>query len=138
MAALREAKETLEKALDEKTQGFVKGLEEIKTRLDGAELDKSFLVVAQGDEDLAAKVKAEYLRIVKNEDTDEEKRKKMGDAYRLASGYSASPSVLNRVLGSAGAPGGGAGAGSKVKPELVEFGRKFGLTQEDFQKYGKQ
>lgn len=61
----------------------------------------------------------------------------MGDAYRLASGYSASPSVLGRVLGSSGAPGGGAGGGTQYKPELVELGAKFGLTPEDFKKYGK-
>jgi len=134
MAALRAGKEAAEKKVEELTKGLVTGLEDIKKRLDGAELDKSFITIAGGDEELAEKVKAEYNRIVKPDDTDEEKRKKMGDAYRLASGFTAAPSVLSRVLGSGGAPQAGAGT-TATKPELIDLGRKFGLTPEDFTKY---
>lgn len=138
MAALRTAKEAAEAKVTELTKGFVTGLEDIKKRLDDNELEKALITVAQGDEELAQKVKAEYLRIVKPEDSDEEKRKKMGDAYRLASGFTPSPSVLGRVLGSGGAPNAGASGSGSTKPELVAFGQKFGLTEEDFKKYGKQ
>jgi hypothetical protein len=138
MAALRTAKEAAENAVEELKKGLVTGIEDLRKRLDENELDKALITVAQGDEELAQKVKAEYLRIVKPDDNDEEKRKKMGDAYRLAAGYSPSPSVLGRVLGSGGAPNTVASGGGAAKPELVEFGRKFGLTEEDFKKYGKK
>jgi TolA-binding protein len=138
MAALRQAKEAAEAAVEGLKKGLVSGIDDLKKRLDENELDKALITVAQGDDELAQKVKAEYLRIMKPEDNDEEKRKKMGDAYRLASGYSPSPSVLGRVLGSGGAPNVGASGSGAAKPELVEFGRKFGLTEEDFKKYGKK
>lgn len=138
MAALRTAKEAAEAAVEDLKKGLVSGIDDLKKRLDENELEKALITVAQGDEDLAQKVKAEYLRIMKPEDSDEEKRKKMGDAYKLASGYSPSPSVLGRVLGSGGAPNGGAGGNAAAKPELVAFGQKFGLTEEDFKKYGNK
>lgn len=137
MAALRKKAEDATAEVEKIKTQIVTELPAIKKRLDDADLDRSLLAVAEGDEDLAKKIKVEYERIVKPEDTDEEKRKKMGDAYRLASGYTASPNVLSRVLGSSGAPGGGAG-GSTYKPEFVALGRNFGLTPEDFEKFSKK
>jgi len=138
MAALRQAKEAAEAKVNEMTKGLVEQIGGIKKQLDDAQLDKGFIAIAQGDEELAAKVKAEFDGMVKPDDSDEVRREKMGKAYRLASGYTALPSALNRVLGSSGAPQGGAGAGKQHKPELVDFGRRFGLTEEDFKKYGNK
>src|SRR3954471_2313254 len=65
MAALRTAKEAAEKKVEELTKGLVIGLEDVKKQLDDSKLDKSFITIAGGDEELAEKVKAEYNRIVK-------------------------------------------------------------------------
>ena len=136
MANLRKAKETAEAEvlkLKDTVMGEIGGL---KKKFDDVELEKTFIAISQGDLELAKKVQIEYESIVKPDDTEEAKRKKMGDAYKLAAGYSASPSIMGRVLGSAGAPAGG-GQSNNTKPELVEFGKKFGLTEEDWKKHGR-
>lgn len=135
MAALRQKAEAAQEKADKLAASVVGELGTIKKRLDDAELDKALIAVADGDVEMSKKIKAEYERIVKPEDTEEERRKKMGDAYKLASGYSASPSVMGRIIGSAGAPLAGGGSAA-TKPELVEFGRRFGLTEDDFKKFG--
>lgn len=136
MAALRKKAEEAQEKADKLAASVVGELGTIKKRLDDAELDKALISVADGDVELSQKIKVEYERIVKPEDTEEERRKKMGDAYRLASGYTASPSVLNRVLGSGGAPLAGGGSPAN-NPALVEFGRRFGLTPDDFKNFSK-
>lgn len=138
MAALRKKAEDATAEVEKLKTGVISELGTIKKRLDDSELDKALIAVADGDLELSKKIKGEYERIVKPEDTEEERRKKMGDAYRLASGYTASPSALNRVLGSGGAPLAGGGGGGSIKPELVALGRNFGLTAEDFEKFGKK
>lgn len=137
MAALRKKAEEAQEKADKLAASVVGELGTIKKRLDDAELDRSLIAVADGDTEMAKKIKAEYERIVKPDDTEDERRKKMGDAFKLASGHTPSPSVMGRIIGSAGAPLAGAG-GSATKPELVEFGRRFGLTEDDFKKFGNK
>jgi hypothetical protein len=136
-AALRDAKDKAEKDLAEMKANLVTGLDAVNKRLNDAELRSTFIQIAGGDEELAKKIQTEYESIVKADDTDEVKREKMGKAYKIAAGLSASPSVFNRVLGSAGAPPSGGGTPT-YSPELVNLGARFGLTPEDFAKFGKK
>jgi len=132
MAALRMKAEGAEKKVDELKENIMKELGTLKTAIEGKDLTSTFLQLADGDTEIAKKIEAEYKDIVRPDDAEEVKKQKIRKAYQLAVGVK-SPGILNRILGSAGAPNPNAGAGIKSwPPELVGLGKKMGLTEEDF------
>jgi hypothetical protein len=104
------------------------------------ELDSTVSRIAEGDSELAKKIKDTYEAMVKTDDTDEVKRKKLGDAYKV-NVTSASPDILQSVVGSAGAPPANAGENPGNFPEaVIALGARMGLTRDDFKnkKYVKK
>lgn len=104
------------------------------------DLRDTVLRISEGDVDLAKKIEDDYKLMVKDGDTDELKREKLGKAYKLNAG-TVSPDIMSRVIGSAGAPPSNAGDPTVGGfPEaLVQMGARLGLSRDDFKnrKYQK-
>ena len=138
VAALRKSKEELGKKVEELEGKITSEINTLKQVLDGKELDRNIQTLSEGDEELGKKIKYFYDQNIKPEDTDEVKRSKLGDAYKLASGGKKS-NVLDSVIGSGGAgKGSGSGGSDNFSPDLVALGNKLGLSADDFKKYGKR
>jgi len=138
VAALRIAKESAEKKIIDLETLIKNEIGGIKTLIGRKELENNIKSLSEGDEELGKKIEFQFNRIVKDTDSDEERKKKLGEAYVLASGGKPS-NILNKVLGSSGAPikqSGGAAAG--FSSELVGLGKKLGITEEDIKKYNKK
>ena len=134
MAKLREGRETIEKQIEDLKDKMAAGLGELAKKQDDVALDQRLNLLSDGDPEIMKKIKFEYQRITRPDDTQEEKDKKLSDAYRLAVGSTPSQSVMSRVLGSGGAPNSSPqrGVGSWPQP-LVELGKRLGLSDKDFE-----
>ncbi len=137
VAALRKSKEELGKKVEQLEGKITSEINTLKQVLDGKELDRNIETLSEGDEELAKKIKHFYDQNIKPEDTEEVKRSKLGDAYKLASGGKKS-NVLDSVIGSGGAGKGNSGGSENFSPDLVALGSKLGLTQKDFETYGRK
>ena len=137
---LRKQKEAAEAALEAMKTNVISKLSEFSSLQESKELDRTISSIAEGDAELAKKIKDTYTEYVKDNDSEEVKRKKLGDAYRL-NAPTASPDVLQSVLGGGGAPKSGQETTPGNFPEsLIAFGAKFGLSRDDFKgrKYTKK
>lgn len=89
-----------------------------------------------GDEDLRKAIKENYAVINKPEGTRDEIAQRVKDAYLLSldtndllGGVSVAPQGPGRAVGS--------GGGKPKNEEVVELGRKFGISDDDWNKYSK-
>ena len=135
--ALREEKEKIEKENKELKGQLSEQIVGIKSSIEKDKIDNTISVMAAGDEEVAKKIKFHYDRIIKPEDTDEEKKAKLGDAFKLALGGDKTPDVLSSTMSAAGA-GKIVGNKTSFSPELIELGNKFGLSEEDIKKHGQK
>ena len=134
--ALREEKEKIENENKELKGKLSEQINGIKSSIEKDKIDNTISVMAAGDEEIAKKIKFHYDRIIKPEDTEEEKKVKLSDALKLALGGTATPNVLNNTMSAAGA-GKPVGGKSTFTPDLIDLGNKFGLSEEDIKKYGQ-
>jgi DNA repair exonuclease SbcCD ATPase subunit len=137
--ALRQAKEELEnkvKTLETQVPDM------IRTAQVQAYVEEATERLAQGDKDLAAKIKIQFERLKSASDTKEEAAKKLRDAYTLAqAGEPTGPDPLMSIISSAGAgPQSSPRSDTSSKP-LNEIQKavasKLGITDEDVKKYNK-
>lgn len=131
IAALREARDAALKDLDAFKTNAASELGKMKTDMESKQLDETFTKISEGDADLAKSIKENYESIVKDTDTPEQRAKKMGDAYRLAVGTSASPEVSRNFFSGAGAPPKMNETTGNWPQPLVELAGRLGLTPED-------
>lgn len=127
---LEEQKKELEQQIDQK----IKGVEDKRIQEKVEEKINSF---AQGDEELAKKIKFHYGRIGDVATNDKEINQKLVDAFILATKRD-SVDVIDGAISSRGAPVISRKGITKISPELKQVGEKMGITEEDFKKYGKQ
>ena len=151
---LDDAKEALEKA-NSKDQNFsnlrktvddlTKQLgEKVKEGIQEHNSNEAIKSMSDGDEELEKKIRLAFETTLKAvvPKTPEEAAKKVQDAYIIATGGQSGPKPGPRGFG----PGGGApprfkqGDGkSDLKQEVKDLGKnRFGLTEEDINKYDKQ
>lgn len=129
----------LEIKVKDQEDSFTKQITEIKTSTDQKEIDRIVDRVSGGDVELKKKI-VESMKQLSSmpHTTDEEKLRKVEAAYKLSTPNPV-PSILNHDIMYSGGAGGGSGEPDANKPSqaLVDFGaRYFGLTAEDFKKYG--
>lgn len=147
---LRRGVEKLEKELDKVRVEADQKVSSIRDGMSDTALETAVTALAGEDAELAKKVRFHFKESLKNvkAETTEEFKNKIKNAYLLAAGAPADPNLLSgSTYGSGGSgpgptrPGGGGGGGGgvKLKPELVDMGKRFfGLVEDDFTKYDKQ
>jgi hypothetical protein len=110
--------------------------QEIKATEKSRMVDSVLREVAGSDEELQKKAKYHFDRMKDSElaTTKEEVEKSMKDALILARGGQSTPSI-NQVVSSSGAPV-STPQTKEYTPELKNAGSSFGLSAEDFEKYG--
>jgi len=93
---------------------------------------------AGDDEELKEAIIEQYGLINKPEGTKAEIRQKVKDAYTMAVGVEEGD-LLDSKVSSPSGPGRSVGedGGGDLSPELKDMGKKFGLSDEDFNKFGK-
>lgn len=139
---LRKAKEKAEQDLKEFKDSFGTKLNEIEKKVDGGGVEQAIGQLSEGDAEMAKKIKFQYDRIAKAEDTADERKQKLIDAATLAKGSRPAPSLLNGVLS-------GASSYSKedmkditenggIKPELAGLAKNLGITDKDVAKFGNK
>ncbi len=109
----------------------------LKNMIVAKELDQNIKVLADGDEELAKKIKLHYDEMLKPEDDEKKRNEKLGQAYVLATGGKPNNDVMKDVISGAGGPNKNPGSNKGFSPDLVGLGAKLGLSPEDFKKYGK-
>lgn len=136
---LREAKEAAEKRADEANKKLENEVTGIKKLITDDAYNTTIEMLAGKDEDLKKKIEFHYKRLSDPADTKQAIEKKLRDAYILAAGgppsgvgmeaFVSGAAPITNILKS--------NASTTIKPEVKEFGKaKFGLTDEDFVKYG--
>lgn len=144
---LRDAKEKLEKDLKSKEDEHEKTIKDLNSKLgeqEGKEMEdytnKAIELYVGDDKDTKDKIDFHIENSLKSmpRGTKEEVDALLKSAFTLATGQQDDDKISN-VLSSAGDGGsGGSGGGTKVKPELVEAGKNFGLNDEDFKNAEKK
>jgi ABC-type transporter Mla subunit MlaD len=131
IGALREARDKALKDLEDFKTNIVTELGRKQTEDQQKQLEQTIATIAEGDAELAKKIKEIYDGNVKDSDTPEQRQKKLGDAYRLAVGSAPSGDVLRTIGSNAGAPPRINEATGNWPQPLVELAGRLGLSQDD-------
>ena len=141
-AELRKQKEQAEKDLKEYKDSISKELGEIKNQLGSSEMNTAIAQLADGDVEMEKKIKFHLARIVRSEDTAEERKQKLVDAATLARGSRPAPNLMAGIIGSASGVDkdnmGGFAQSGDISPEAKALASKFGLSDKDIAKFGKK
>lgn len=139
-AELRKAKDAAEAKLKEFETGIGAKIADIEKQLPGNNVDESIKTLAEGDSEVAKKIKFHFDRISKPEDTVEEKRLKLIDATTLARGKAPTPNLISGVLGRSGGFSKedmkDQEGTSTIKPELAGLAKSMGISDKDAARYG--
>lgn len=134
---LKDEKEAITKELNEKIDKIGKEFNDYKEGIVGGARTKLLASLSGGDKDLQAKIELKANNLTGYPQTPEGESQKLQDAYTLATGNKATPSMLDGVTG-AGARGDGGGA-PKATGETENskaIGTALGVSPESSKKYG--
>lgn len=133
-SALRAQKEELENKIAEITKTQDTKFKEIESKITNSTLEKMIKDKATGDPEMEKKIRHHYSRLSDPADSPEAIEKKLADATLLATGgvnpggraFSAAGGIPRVVVNA-----------KPMSPELVEAGKKFGISDEDIKKFDK-
>lgn len=135
----RKAIEAKEKEIADLKTSMATTLQEMKDFVVGRSVNELIKKVSGGDAEVAKKIRHHFdktLGAMKAE-TDDEIAEKITAALKLADVKSANPGALDDVAGSGGANGGNNNNdANKPSSALVDFGKKFNISEDDWKKYG--
>lgn len=129
--SLRTAKEVAEKALRDATDKHAQEISDLRNVNVKEAKDKLFNLIVGGDKNLEEKMKFHLDSTLKAmpEGTKEEIDAKYKAAYTLAAGHSEDDKISNIISSAGGSEFGGK---ANVSSDLREVGKKFGLTDKDW------
>lgn len=126
---LREKSERLEKEMKEKEEAFEKEKQELQEKIPDPN-DALIKEVTRGDEELMGKIKARLAEYKEPPADEETFKQRLKDAY-IVETVEDVPDALAPVIGSGG--GGDVPTEAEgVSPDLVELGKSFGLSGDDW------
>ena len=138
-AEVRKQKELAEQKVKDLQKTQETEIEGLKKLITGNAFENGLDTLAGDDKDLREKITFHYNRIKDPSDTKKDIEKKLRDAYILATGTTPETRGVDLSSFSSGVSPitkGAPQSGSKIKPEVQQFGmEKFGLTEKDFKKY---
>jgi len=127
--------QNLSKERDVLKEEFSQEVRNIRTSIFKSQIDSMIGALAEGDDELKKKIEYHYNRLGGNVDNEQEARETLKDAYLLATGKFA-PDPLSVVRGTF------SGEAPKTKEpssqEVIELGKKFGVSDEDIEKYSQK
>jgi hypothetical protein len=149
-AALRAKKDELTEAQKQEQAKIQVTMEQLEQKISEAqnagvskvlELQRESVIndLAGGDAELKIKIEANYKLISKPEGTAEEIAARARDAYLLSMDINHEDLFGNSSVNAPSGPGRavGAGTGTPVSQDLQDVGRKFGISDADWKKFGK-
>jgi len=126
---------------DEKIKELQDQLQKINERIDGDVKNELLEKLSGGDADIKAKIEHEYGQFANEVSTKEDIQERLLKSVKLALPEEA-PSTLSDALGFANSRTAkvdeGAAAQGPIEDSTIEQGKKFGISEEDYKKYGDQ
>lgn len=122
---------------NEKVKNLEGKITEVATRGSTDSRDRMISTLAKGDAELEKKLKFNYEHLSLPETTEAERQAKIELAYKMSVDH-VTPDGLKgiRSMVGGGAPP-SSGTNQSVTPELVEAGKKFGISEDDLKKHLK-
>lgn len=131
-AALRAQKEELENKIAEISKNTDTKIKEVESKVVNGTLEKMIKDKAVGDPEMEKKIRHHYSRLPEAANTPEEIEKKLSEATLLATG---GMSAGGRQFSAAGGGARPVVNAKPMAPELVEAGKKFGISADDIAKF---